>query len=437
MNIKHIHAVTLAGFQYWLSDKKTILMRLFLWPNLVPLAFMLFVSIGLGVMMLRSVPGGDVSTSGGVSFTVYGEQTYAPLIGAVLSDKKTNFSYIKLVDISEGSVRTSIKEKVVTFALNVGTYDNGNAEISIVYDRERDYIHKKWIEEIKDRGPDIALAIRKARFDILRLSIDNSQIAYALAPINIDVVAFGKSNGSMAAAVMVFFLWGILFVAPLDAAASIASSQMLSDTSEDFISIWKAAGVKPGDIILGRFISSLGVFVLALVAFFLYVFLWTSLYIYIADLLVGAMNQKQLSNEDLYMLTTGFKELIEGINIGQVFSLFIMLISTGALVKMLRLRLSIHISDLEQVRTKLKPIEMLLYNLPIVGFVAGTLSAGFATFSIPLINLLVMMQYFFKGGVSCSILLTGVSVNAFFTILVYLNARKHIGSQARLISSKD
>lgn len=436
MNINHIYAVSLAGFQYWLSDKKTIFMRLFLWPNLVPMFFIVFVGIGLGVMLIRSVPESEVSKFGGVSFTVYGEQEYSSVISDVLSDKKTNFSYRNFDDLSESRVQSLIKNKEITFALKVVTYDNARVDISIVYDRERDYVHKKWIDAIKDSGPEIALSIRKHRLSLYPLIFDKSLTSYILSPIHIDVAAFGKLSGSVSAAIMVFLLWGALFVAPLDSAASVASTQMLSDTSEDFISIWKAAGVRSGDMVIGRFLTALCVYIFAVVIFFFYIYAWTSLYIYIVDILVGAMSKDQLRNEDLYALTRGFKELVENIKFGHLISFFLMLISTGAFIILIRLRLSLYIENLEQVRSLFKPIEIILYNLPIVGFIAGSFTANFMTSSIPVINQLVVLQYFFKDGAPYSFMANALMVNALFTLLLYFSTSKHVGSQDRLIHNK-
>lgn len=433
MNIRHVHAVSLAGLQYWFSDRKSIIMRFFLWPNLMPIVFMLLVGLGLSVMMLRSAPSAGISAPSGSSFTIFGDKGYDVAISQVMTDNKTRFTYIPLKEASPESATKAIQEQRVTFALKVNSLADGKVEINIVYDRERDYIHKNWIDKIKDRGPDIALAIRKARFSEYRVTIDEAVIAHTLAPINLKVTPYGKSNGSMTAAVMVFFLWGVLLVAPLDAAASITSSQMLSDTSEDFISIWKSAGVEPGDMVIGRFIPAILVFVLALLTFFLSLAFWTSLYLYMVDILVSAMNKSQLNNEDLYLITVGFRDLVQSISVSNILTLLIMLISTGCLIIMVRLRLSVYSCDLEQVRTKLKPVEVVLYNLPIIGFLAGTFTPSVLIFSFPVMNQLIMMQFFFKGGVPHEFLAIGLVANFLLMTLVYVNTRRHISSQQRLI----
>lgn len=433
MNTIHIKALFLAGLQSWLSDRRTIFMRLFLWPNLLPFLFLFFIMIALGIMLLRTVPSGSISTSTvGVTYSIYGDQKYITNINNVFTAENLHLRYIALKN-DEVGIHEAITSKKIAFALNIRSSDDGNLEIAIVYDRSRDYIHKKWVDDIKSKGPEIALEIRKKRFDANSTNIDKKTMAFALAPINLKVTPYGNSNGAMAGAIIVFFLWGVLLVAPLDTSASIASSQMLTDTNEDFISIWKSAGVLGSDIIIGRFLSALAVFILALIVYFIYVYTWSSLYILFTGYLVGLMSESQLSNENFYIITIGFQKLVDSIHIQDVIYLFIMLASTGSVLIMLRLKLSLYINDLEQVRTRLKPFEILLSNLPIVGLLMGTITQSFYVYCVPILNQLVAMQYFFKGGMSLMFLLVGVSANIFFMILIYLNTQKHVGNQNRII----
>jgi hypothetical protein len=434
MNIKHIQAVSTAGFQYWLSDKKSILLRLVMWPNLIPLLIVLFIGFALTVMVFRSEPGGDMSAGGGVTFAIYGDTSYNSQIAIALKQGgKERFTLVETTENDESSIHNAIKNKSITFAIKVTTHKEGNVVLEIVYDRARDYVHKEWINVVKESGADVALSIRRLRFEQSEHLIDSKLVDYNLAPISIDESAYGKSTGSMAAAFMVLMLWSILLVTPLDAAASIASSQMITDASEDFLPIWKAAGVKAGDIVLGRFITALGVFVIALFVFFVYIFFWVSLYIFGADLFVSMLNESQLNNENLYMLTTGFKELIQSIGLKEFISLFLMLISSGAVLLIFRIRLSVYIQDLEQARTKLKPFEIALFNLPLIGFLVGALVPSATLMSVPILNQLVMMQHFFKGGLSWSLIFIGIMSNLVVCSLVYLSAQKHTGNQNRLI----
>lgn len=434
MNVKHIRAVNIAGLQYWLGDKKSIIMRLILWPNLIPLFLIAFIGLALGVMLLRSAPGGDISSIGGLTYSVYGDTNYSKQIDSALSEKKERFELIYLADNSQKGIREAIKSKEITFALNVTiNKDKGDLNFDIVYDRSRDYVHKEWIKVVKNSGSDIALSIRKERFSTSEHSFDDAVINYNLAPFRIKEAAYGKSSGAMVSAFIVLMLWSILLVTPLDAAASITSSQMISDTSEDFISIWKAAGVNSGDIVLGRFITSLSVFVLALVAFYTYITLWVTLYIYVTDIFVSVVDKNNLNNETIYILTTGFKDLIQSLAIGDLFALFAFLMSSGSVILMLRMRLSVYISDLEQARTRFKPFEIILFNMPIIGFVAGSFTLSPVIMCVPILNQLVAMQYFFKGGISFTLLIIGIASNLLVSYVLYLSTQSHIGKQKRLM----
>jgi hypothetical protein len=429
MNFNHIRALYIAGFQMWLNDKRSIAMRLVVWPNVIPLIFIGFFAIAVTFMAVRtSSPNGDMSSAGGVTYTIEGTDLTGE-ISTLLSTYPTNFVYVPLD--SGDTLEEKISSGDITFGLSFVRDNSGKTTISLKYDRQRSYPHKVWIEQTKDRLAEVALVIRTHR--LKEQGFESSELTSVLAPIDFEIDGYGGNTSSMFLSAIAFLLWSALIIIPLDACASITSTQMLQD-NKGFLSTWKCAGVKKFDVILSRIMVSASVFIISLFMLALSIFTWVNLYLVLLDFVIPNLPQEQLNSPKLYMLTLGFYEFISSLQLGQLLLALTVVVSVSILLLALRLKFTLYASDFEQVRTKLKGIEFALFNVPIIGFLAGGFVVSYTTMSIPILNGLISITQSLKSELTLGPIVIAVMVNLSITCLVFMSVNRHIDSEQRLLN---
>lgn len=431
MNWQHIKAIFLSGIQMWLSDKRSIVMRLIVWPNAVPSLFcVLFIVVVVVMSMRTSAPGGDMSVNGGIAYAIEGGNVKNQ-VAKILSTSLLNYQYVPLDNAS--TLEQMISNKEITFGLAF-VEDINTKELNIIlkYDRQRDYPHTGWIQQTKDKLSLIALEVRKERLKDMAMPSDD--LAMALAPINFSVEGFGANEDVIFISALTFLLWGCLLMLPIEACASITSQQMLSDTCNDFMSVWKCAGVKPLDIVMGRLLTSSAVYIVSFICFMTCIIFWIGLYCLLVGYLVPMIPAEVMGNPHVYNFTIGFVSLIDSVTLSQMFLCFILILSVAILMLAMRLRLSIYVSNLEQVRTKLQGFDFVILNMPVIGFVLGAIVSGYATMSIPVFNGVVALSNMFKSDLVFGSIIVGVVVNLLLALCLLMLTARHIDSQKRQLT---
>lgn len=423
-----VKAIYTAGMQMWFSDKRSIIMRFFVWPNAIPLLFCGFMILAMSIMSMRTqAVDGDMSKAGGVTFTVLGESGHK--VGELLSKMYKGFTYLKARD--DKDIRSMFEAKEITFALYIQSNENDELIVKLKYDSQREYPHLHWIEQTKDKMVEIAALLRSERLS--QHINEQSVLDYALVPIKIEVEGTGQANRSFLLPALTAIVWAVLLILPMDCAASITSQLMLNDKEHDFISTWKSAGVNSINVVIGRLLTGITVYSLGLIILLGVITFWTKMYLLLMGYIIPKIPKEKLMEPGTFSFTQGFVDLIEGIHFFDVILMVFVLVTLASLMIALRLRLSVYISNLEQVRTKLMLVDIILTYMPMLGFLIGVFSISYVTMLVPFINVISIVSGTLNSELAYQYVLIACITNILLTISLTLRVNKHIDKPHRLI----
>ena len=423
-----VKAMCSFGLKLWLTDRRSIIQRLVIWPNAIPLGFMLIFSIGVSALLFQSEsPGGGMSKSGGITFTVFGDPV-KDKVGQLLGTSPTNFKYVS-VDDSIDIIQNKISNSELTFAIEVEVNESGSAIFRVHYDQARKYPHKHWIEQSKNRLADIALALRKYRLQ--NHAVPAQELAFALAPISFEALGFGHKKSNSLIFMFVLIIWLGLVISPIDNTTFILSHLMLSDHQNGFGILALSARLKPTVILFSRLMVVLSVLFLSQLVMLGYIIFWFKMYGLLISNILPYFTPEQLSSPNISLMTVGYLDFVSAIGFTDVLVVFLSVFSIGILVTLFRMKLSLYIVHSEQLRTKLKAVDLLLFNMPLILYFVSGINFSAYIGSIPIWGGIVMIKQVLSHDISLLWSICTLMSVSLLSALLFYNIQSKIFDQKR------
>ena len=380
-----------AGLQAWWFDKKSLKNRLIWMPLMLPFFFLaMFVAIAMAVYFRDTgvVVDKAGNTSKGTIMAVVDTPYYDQIVDVV---SKENERY-DFISISEGSIKDVLKERKATFVLKLVKKGN-DFEFTIYYDKNRNYVHKQWIKEIDKLKAKIQTEI--AILDVGESNIPHDLLSGLKGDVSFESQGVGDKGGVSVLLGVMILLWNILIIAPIDYAKTTLYRLFVEDVTHDLLPTWKSAKTSADIILMARLTSAFVVYLVTSLIMLFHVILWMFGYDMLVDWL---LTTEALSNNDqLKIMTEGFKEFIDGQSLYSVLMVLLAMSLTSILSLIYLIPGTLRSIDSEQARNKNKIFDFLLINIPLIGFIIGYSGMGIWSSAIPIFN-----AYHISSGVLSS-----------------------------------
>jgi uncharacterized membrane protein (Fun14 family) len=405
-------AVFYTGIDRWLDDKATMRKRLIYWPLAIPTIFFVVLSMLIAVNTLRTGQNGDMSSVGGVVVALEDNNT-GTSIANVLGSKPTVYEHIF---VSKEDIAKVVQSKQATFGLFLEDTEEGPAFV-LIYDKTRNYPHKRWIEDTQSRLNELNIAIKR---DLLTsFNVPLEQRAELLRPLSIDIQSFGSGNSVDLIVGLMLVLWTIMFIYPLECTKSIYSSLFIEDVTHDLLPLWLSARAKKYQIILGRMGAGMVIFSITLLVMTLYVGAFASLFYYLIDILITRIDAAIFSDPNISPFTIGYLEFIDGLTSLTLLKIFFGFLLLGFTALTIMLPGTIYAKSTEQSRTNNMLIDLGLSMSPIMGFVVGYAGPSFVASLAPIFGTYHVLLSILAGDTSMTILLGMLSMNCLLMITFF------------------
>jgi ABC-type Na+ efflux pump permease subunit len=405
-----LKAIYLASMASWWADKASIKQRLIYWPLGLPAIMVAFIVIALYGMSARTGVNGDFSKQGGVVVAIQGSP-YSKQISSLLESKPTAF---QTIIVSKDNINKLIKQGEATFGLGIDETSK-KLSLTLIYDLERDYVHMKWIKLTEERMVDIAASIRGSRLS--GLGISNESINVVLAPITMKVEGFGNKTGTKLLLGLMFIIWSVLLISPLDYAKGLFFKDFIQDRTHDLMPIWLTARASKTQVLCGRVLSSLSVFVLSMSVMCLFMLFWGWLYGVLIEKLLSMGLEKTMLEPEIHPFTLGYLTFLNDISFTGISGVWLFMTIGGATALCGMLGVAITSSSTEQARNKVKIVDFIAFNIPLIGFVIGYSGVNYIIAAIPFVGLYHMTLALLSGDASLSLGLITIGLHVLVAIL--------------------
>ena len=415
-----------AGLIAWLSDKRSLRNRLVFLPFALPFFFLaMFAMVALAVHMR------DAETTDTKGNTVKGtiaaiaESPYSKQIEDALSDK------YKVIVVSADSLESTVKDRKATFGLRLDSVTESEYRLTLIYDLNRNYVHKQWIRSIRGSTSDIKAEI--IRTELEKMDLPPLVHKVMESKLSFESVGFGSAGGVSLVLGIMILLWNVLIIAPIDYAKTTLYRLFVEDITHDLLPSWKAAKLSSNVLLWGRIASALIVYSITAIVMMAHVLLWCWVYTNLVEFVLSQPNQQFTSDHSAKMLTVGFLDFISTQNLSGIFAL----IASSILVAMLILTYftpgTLKSIDSEQARNKNKLFDFALLNIPLIGFIIGYTAPSYILAVLPIYNLYHFSTVTLSGDLTLGFASSFVISNLIFVALISFRAKSLMDDDSRYL----
>lgn len=418
--------VVKAGLIAWWSDKRSLRNRLVLLPFALPFFFLaMFAMVALAVHIRDA---NTTDTQGNAvkgTVAAIAESPYSHQVRDALGAK------YKVIIVSDDELESTVKSRKATFGLRMTRISDNEHKLTLVYDLNRNYVHKQWIRSVRGNISDIKAEMVRSELDKMDLP---PEVYEAMASkLSFESLGFGSAGGVSLVLGIMILLWNILIIAPIDYAKTTLYRLFVEDITHDLLPSWKAAKLNSNVLIWGRITSALIVYSITAIVMMAHVLLWCWMYSNLAEFILSQPNEQFTSDHSARMLTVGFLDFISTQSLSGLFAviassiivaLFILTYFTPGTLKSI---------DSEQARNKNKLFDFALLNIPLIGFIVGYTAPSSITAAIPIYNLYHFNTVVLSGDLTLAFASIFTLSNLVFIALISLRAKKLIDDDSRYL----
>lgn len=415
-------ALFLQGIQTWLSDKQKLRLQLVYWPLLLPCLFLVFIVLSVAVMSSRM---DSVSVGNDVNPSIKIGLTPGPYYKAIETVFNLRLGY-DVIPLTREEMQEQISSSKILFGIE-NTQEGERIKLTLIYDRQRDYVDKHWIDDTKHAMADISHAIHSSHIG-LPIRPGNG-----LPTVSLELDAYGQSGGVSVAFALMFLFFMVLVVYPLDIAKSVLNQVCIEDLTHGQLQLLNNAKVSPLTVLISRWSATVSVYVVSMLVLCVYCLAFMMLYSLFSHAVAQHADPSLLQQPKLYPFILGFNEFYESLSFIQIFNVLLGFIFCGSLVLSVLTVPALKSAGLEQARARSKIIDIAVFNVPIMAYIFGAAAPSNWLPYIPVLNhyhlaLLSANGYSISPYLYLSSILTATTI----IILVILNLQKKVFTNSRV-----